>query len=494
MESIKKEINKITENFSSDFGREFKDDNFFLKDDKYFASFKELEKMWDIKVIEPKKPNIINQKKLVDINDKIYKYYDQVLKKYNYSSTNREDFKEIIKKIFLLLCNIYDLFPNFLEIYFKNDWLNLHFKLIDACLDINNPPEPGLGSNGKEKIYILSYFCLFFSLCLSTDKDFNTRLYLIIKYPDFFYKMAIITANDACFCCCGHGMSNDGSLLSGDIKAILLVFETFKYVEDNNINYEAINNTKLRIVQFFFPHIGKNPCIVYLYKMTKMLKNDDIFNCILNTTNLFQEAFSEENKHKSDFSHAIDGFESFIVLCTNPEYLFKMLNIISSPEKGLKSRIYREILKVISNIISNNNQIEYLENKLFNDNIFQKILDTLKRDVYLGDYEGIWQALLDTNNSNIVTIFYRMKNKYNVGEIMFNQVDTLIKEYLINIRLNAVVRIMNLFLKMGNEIKKKFNVDNYYIEQFKGCYTKINGVQIYNDEDVVEFKSYYQIN
>ena len=89
MESIKKEINKITENFSSDFGREFKDDNFFLKDDKYFSSFKELEKMWDIKVIEPKKPNIINQKKLVDINDKIYKYYDQVLKKYNYSSTNR---------------------------------------------------------------------------------------------------------------------------------------------------------------------------------------------------------------------------------------------------------------------------------------------------------------------------------------------------------------------------------------------------------------------
>ena len=84
-----------------------------------------------------------------------------------------------------------------------------------------------------------------------------------------------------------------------------------------------------------------------------------------------------------------------------------------------------------------------------------------------------------------------MKNKYNVGEIMFNQVDTLIKEYLINIRLNAVVRIMNLFLKMGNEIKKKFNVDNYYIEQFKECYKKINEIQIYNDEDVVEFKSYY---
>ena len=73
----------------------------------------------------------------------------------------------MISKIFLLLSNIYDLFTNFLEIYFKNDWLSLHLKLINTCLDINNIPQPSLGSNGKEKIDILSHFLLFFSLCLS---------------------------------------------------------------------------------------------------------------------------------------------------------------------------------------------------------------------------------------------------------------------------------------------------------------------------------------
>ena len=47
--------------------------------------------------------------------------------------------------------------------------------------------------------------------------------------------MAIITANNACFCCCGNGMRCDGFELSANINAILLVFETFKYMEDNNI-------------------------------------------------------------------------------------------------------------------------------------------------------------------------------------------------------------------------------------------------------------------
>ena len=74
---------------------------------------------------------------------------------------------------------------------------------------------------------------------------------------------------------------------------------------------------------------------------------------------------------------------------------------------------------------------------------------------------------------------------------MLNQVDSLIKENLVGFRLNAVVRIMNLFLKMGNEIKKKFKVDNFYLEEFKECYKKIKDLQINYDEDIVEFKGYY---
>ena len=53
---------------------------------------------------------------------------------------------------------------------------------------------------------------------------------------------------------------------------------------------------------------------------------------------------------------------------------------------------------------------------------------------------------------------------------MKNQIDNLIIKQLTGIRLNGVVRIMNLFLKMGNEIKKKYNVDNYYVEEFRDNY------------------------
>ena len=166
--------------------------------------------------------------------------------------------------------------------------------------------------------------------------------------------------------------------------------------------------------------------------------------------------------------------------------------MISPPEKGFKNRIYREILKTISNIIANNNQVEYLENKLYNNDIFQKVIDTLKLDVYLGDYEGIWQILLDSTNSNIVTIFYRNKNKYNFGEILSNQVDNLIKNNLTYIRLNGVVKIMNYLLKLGEKVKETYNVDNYYIEQFRDSYKKISELDKKYDDDIDEFKQYYE--
>ena len=77
---------------------------------------------------------------------------------------------------------------------------------------------------------------------------------------------------------------------------------------------------------------------------------------------------------------------------------------------------------------------------------------------------------------------------------MKNQIDNLIIKQLTGIRLNGVVRIMNLFLKMGNEIKKKYNVDNYYVEEFRDNYKKINDLEIKNDEDIDEFKKYYELN
>ena len=264
-------------------------------------------------------------------------------------------------------------------------------------------------------------------------------------------------------------------------------------MEDNKIIMEAVTKSKMKIFEYLFKYIGKNSSIVFLYKMGKMLNTDEMFNYLLNKTNLLKEAINKVSDGSEDnFNHAINGFESFVILCKNTEYLFEIIYMISPPEKGFKNRIYREILKTISNIIANNNQVEYLENKLYNNPIFEKLIDTLKLDVYLGDYEGIWDIILDSTNSNIVTIFYRNKNKYNFGQILFNQVDNLIKNNLTTNRLNAVVRIMNYFLKLGDEIKKKYNVDNYYIEQFRDSYKKISELDKKYDDDIDEFKQYYE--
>ena len=487
-EKIKNELLQFKESFPKIFGREYNEDDFFSNNSKeYFNGFLELEKVWDIKPDEPKKINEINNKKLLDVNNKIYLYYNYLLETFNYNSTNRTEFDTMIEKLFSILCNIYDLFPNFMEIFFKNDWLNLHLKLIDACIDINDPPEPGLGSSGKEKIRILSIFLTFFCLCMSNDKDMNNRIYLMLKYPDLFFKITIIAANTISSCCCGHGMNCTNNEAGSSIKSILLVFETFKYIEENKIILDNVKKAKIQILEFLFKNIGKNIAIVYLYKMTKMLNKDEIFNHILNKTSLFKDAIAKE--YNDSFDHAIEGFEEFIKLCNIPEHLFKMLIYISPPEKGLKSRIYREILKIITNIISEN-QIDYLEEKLYNSQIFQKVLETLKQDIYLGEYEGIWQVLLDSNNTNIVKIFY--KNKYDVSNIMMNQVDNLIKNNLTGMRLNVVIRIINLFLKVGKEVEKKFTVTNYYYEQFRDIYKKISSLTLGDNEDIQEFKKYYE--
>ena len=495
MEEVKSDILNAIDNFSSYFYRNYKVNNFFSSDsNNNFSNFKDLDKIWDIKTIEPITPYQINQDKLIDINNKIYTYYDYLLKKYDYSSENRKEFDEMIEKIFLLLSNIYDLFPNYIEIYFKYAWLNLHFKLIDACLDIKNISKSSFSSTERTNITTLSNFLLFFCLCLSKDTNFDTRLFLFENHPELFYKIAIIaSSNNYWFCCCGHGMIFDNTNYCSNIRAILLVFETFKYFEQNNINYYASKKVKIQILEFLFPHIAKNPCIVFLYKMARMLNNDWIFEHISITTNLFKDAFEKEND--ANFTHAIDGFEELIVLCSEPDLLFCMLNIITPPKKGLKNRIYREILKKIFVVVNGNDSIEYLENKLYNNTIFKQVVETLKMDVYLGDYEGIWQILLDSNNDNIVNIFFRMKNKYNFGDIMLMQIDSLINNNLIYIRLNGVVRIINIFLKLGVKIVNSYWTENYYLEQFRDCYKKICELNITdNDEDINEFKNYYTNN
>ena len=488
---MKGDILSNIENFSKRFNRQYKEDNFFspLPNNFHFKDFKSMDVINSLKIIEPKKPNKINENTLIELNNKIYKYYEKLLEIYDYSLDDREEFDEMISIIFILLSNIYDLFPNFLEIYFKNDWLKLHLKLIDACLDLNDPPEPSLGRGGKEKFDVLSKFLLFFCLCISKDNDYKTRLHLLNYNHDLFYKIAIISACNSHFCCCGHGIGYYDTDLISNIKSIFLVFETFQYMENNNIKNDFVKQEKFNILEFYVSYIGKNSCIIYLNEMTSMLNSVDIFTYIVDTTDLLKEVLTNEDD--PSLPHSIDAIETFVTQCKSSELIFKILAFISPPKTGIQIRIFQELLKNLSEIAKNKYQLKYLEIKLYNDDIFGKMIDTLLYNTYLGDYEGIWQILLDSNNSNIVEIFHRIKNKYDVGMILYLQVNNLVKEKLIGYRLVGAVKVMNLFIKMGNEIKKKYNVYNYYLEQFRDCYKMIFNLHIINDEDIDEFINYY---
>ena len=133
----------------------------------------------------------------------------------------------------------------FFQLYFKDNWLNLHLKLIDACLDINDPPKPSLGTSGKEKIDGLWPFLLFFSLCLSQDKNFNIRLLLILKHPDLFYKIAIIADCVCYFCCCGQGYRYNDDRNNTGILSL------------KNLNLSLVTNDELEILTPFLIELQK---------------------------------------------------------------------------------------------------------------------------------------------------------------------------------------------------------------------------------------------
>ena len=480
----------IINNFEKIFGRQYKQDKFYSMNNEN----EQKKSIWEVGLVDPIKINIdaIKEKLIIFINNITYQSYEEVLKTCNFSKGIRVEFVEEIEQIFFVLSNIYDLFPNYLEKYFKGDWLNLHLKLIDKCLDINSPPNPRLGYRNDAKIDILSKFLLFFTLCMSKDIDFRHRLFLALKYPDLLYKIVVISANANYSCCCGHGMNCTKTDIGTSIKSALLVFETLKYLE--YIDYDGANQTKKNILEFLFRNIGKNISIVYLNKMASMLNNEWIFNHLLNETNLFDEALNKENDFS--FNHAIDNFRNFVSLCKNPELAFSILNRASPPNTVVKRIVYQEVLTTVSEIINSNNQKEYLE-KLYSGPLFQKTIDILKEDIYLSYYEKIFEILIDSTKDNIVAIIDKNKNKFNISEIINNQIDFLISKKLTGFRLNAVIKITNLFLKIGSEIDKKNKCGNYYVEQFKDIYKKVNSLHLQyfdysiNGEALKEFYKYF---
>jgi hypothetical protein len=222
--------------------------------------------------------------------------------------------------------------------------------------------------------------------------------------------------------------------------------------------------------------------------MGKMCTTNDMFNYLLNETDLIKTSL--EKDHDDCFNHSVDKFEEFMHFCKEPEYLFRILTYVTPPKYGLKKRIYYEILKVIEEL-TDNIDIKVIENSLYKGEIFDKILDTLKLDTYLGDYLGIWNLLLNDENEKIVEIFSR--NTYNIGDIFINQVDNLITNKLTEMRLYAVIKIMNLFLKIGEKVKSKYNKKKDYIEQLRKVYEKIKIISSQSSQEEGENKYFSEI-
>ena len=210
-------------------------------------------------------------------------------------------------------------------------------------------------------------------------------------------------------------------------------------------------------------------------------------NYIINETNLLKETFQKEDDY---FKHSMDKVEKFISKCNSPKLICDMLLLISTPKNRMQTRLYADLLINLIKIF-NDYDTEKLEKYLYNSDIFMKILETLKYDIWLGEYEHIWQVLLNDENQSTIKIFN--KYKYNVTQIFMNQVNNLIEKQLLEKRLTAVIRIMTLFFKVGEKVKKQYGGDNYYVNEFKEIYSKISKViKLKNDEDYEEFENYFK--
>ena len=303
---------------------------------------------------------------------------------------------------------------------------------------------------------------------MSKDNDYLQRIKIFKKYPDFFYKVLIIAMYNTHVCCCGSSLNFEENFICSCFKTGQIIFETFKNIEEQNLSLN-IKEIKMKCVDFMIKNLGKNIAGAYLLKMENISNNkNEIFNYIIKETNLLKERL--QRKKDGSFGHCIDDFEKFISSCNNPELIYDILIMITTPKDRYEIRIYRILLIILTNIIKDNDT-EQLEKYIYNREIFENLLDTLSYDIWLGEYEGIWEVLLNSENKSIIKIFN--KNKYNVTEILDLQINKLFKNGLNNSRLSAVIRIMVLFLKIGEKFKKEFDCDNYYANEFKKIYIKI---------------------
>ena len=474
----KEKILNHIENFKNNFGTDLEDD--FFEESKF-------EMLFENKLKKPQKIVLNKNKKLLitEINNCIQSYYEYIINNFNYNTKNLDELGEMMPKFLNLLCNIVYLIQDINQNYLEETWVKMHMKLMNICYDFNSTEKLYILMKNDHHVYELQYLLTLFCLCLSKDKDFNQRIKLLLKFPYFLYKILVICATIINVCCCGHGYNqDDNNLQCSCTQSIYLIFETFSYIENNNKQLlNEVKKVKIKYLKYLAERLGKNIAVVILLQMAKMCSTYDMFNYLINETDLMETLL---NKNNDDFNHCVDKFEQFMHYCKEPEFLFRILGYISPPEVGLKKRIYYEIVKVINELVDNID-VNTLEKSVYKNEIFDKFIEILKLDIYLGDYLGIWKYLLNNENEKIVEIFSR--NIYNIGVIFMDQIDNLIKNKLFGIRPDAVIEIMNLFLKMGDKIKKKYNKNNDYIEQLKPVYDKIKTITFEDNDNDNEDKS-----
>jgi hypothetical protein len=315
---------------------------------------------------------------------------------------------------------------------------------------------------------------------MTKDNNFQLRMNLIENYSSFLYKILIISTYSAGHCCCGHAYNESSYSCQ---KAIDSIYKVIAYIEKNNDFYLLKNakEIKIKYAEFLMNKYGKNICGVYLNKLLEICSNEDIFTYIIINTNLLKEVMIRE---VTKIHHSIDCLEQLVGLCQNPEIFINILkDLTSSDDIILHKRLFREMLKKMINSLKG----ETVEKLLFKNLIF-KIIDLISVEniTHLSDIEGIFDILLNGNDF-IVQAFY--KNEYKLGKKFYNVINYLNQNSFIGINMCTTLRIMNMFLSVGEKIKEKYYCENYFVNDLRESYNILPSM---NSEEFTEIKKFYE--
>ena len=480
----------LIKNYFNFFNRPFIEKFFYFKniDETFIIAGEVNTKDWDIKIYNNKYISISESEKIMlnQIIDAIFNNFNYILSEYkkediltgsNITEKEKDCFIFYVDSLFEILCNIYDLNSNFCKLFFENKWINLYLKLFEFYIDFNNLPEVIFG-RGDDYIH-LEKFIKLFNLCMGNDVDFSQRIKLIQNYKDLLLKILIISTFTSNICCCYHGF---GIKTVTCHKAIDTILKALLYIEKNNdsIYLENEQYIKIKYTDFLSKKYDKNVCIVHLNKMAEVLSNKDIFKYLIEETDLF---ISMVNKEATKVHHCIDELENFVNLCEYPKSLLKVLKNenfkehLNNREMRAYKRIYREILKKILS----NSQSDFIEEEIYKNHTLINLL--LRIDLI--EVEGIFDVLLNPDSPYRIDIFYR--NPIIIGEKFLEIANNL--HWFEQLKINAVFRIMNRFLLIGQKIKEKYNIENYYVNELKNAFQSFKG----NDSDEYkELKKYFE--